>query len=204
MRIGEHASEELAHPPEGAPDERPFLILVSSFARSSREYFLTSLGSRYRLWLFLGGPGRASQLTWEQPYLVGHTVLDTLDADAMTAEAKRLDHLLRSDGADQVAGIICYDESRIVATAAVAQALGLPTSPVEAVERCRDKHLTRLRTSTQRPCATLYPRLALSATSTQPPSQALEHFTNFGDDPIPSPAKAWRVSPLEGRVIGAG
>ena len=143
MRMGEHASADLGGSTEGATDERPFLILVSSFARSSREYFLTSLGSRYRLWLFLGGPGRASQLTWEQPYLVGHTVLDTLDADAMTAEAKRLDHLLRSGGADQVAGVICYDESRIVATAAVAQALGLPTSPVQAIERCRDKHLTR-------------------------------------------------------------
>lgn len=47
--------------PAGAPDERPFLILVSSFARSSREYFLNSLGSHYRLWLFLGGPGRASE-----------------------------------------------------------------------------------------------------------------------------------------------
>lgn len=61
----------------------------------------------------------------------------------MTAEARRLDLLLRSDGADRVAGIICYDESRIVATASVAQALGLPTSPAEAIERCRDKHLTR-------------------------------------------------------------
>lgn len=143
MGIGDHASAELTQATESAPDERPFLILVSSFARSSREYFLTSLASRYRVWLFLGGPGRASELTWEQPYLVGHTALDTLDAAAMTAEAKRLDHLLRSGGADRVAGVICYDESRIVATAAVAEALGLPTSPVQAIERCRDKHLTR-------------------------------------------------------------
>lgn len=127
----------------GALDERPFLILVSSFARSSREYFLTSLASRYRLWLFLGGPGRTSEPNWELPYLVGHTALDTLDAAAMTAEATRLDLLLRSDGADRVAGIICYDESRIVATATVAEALGLPASPAEAIERCRDKHLTR-------------------------------------------------------------
>lgn len=141
MRTVDHTSGELTH--STTPDERPFLILVSSFARSSREYFLTSLASRYRVWLFLGGPGRASQLTWEQPYLVGHTVLDTLDAAAMTAEAKRLDHLLRSSGAGRVAGVICYDESRILATAAVAVALDLPTSPVEAIERCRDKHLTR-------------------------------------------------------------
>ncbi|MEO6503455.1 MAG: ATP-grasp domain-containing protein [Jatrophihabitantaceae bacterium] len=127
----------------GALDERPFLILVSSFARSSREYFLTSLASRYRLWLFLGGPGRASEPGWELPYLVGHTAIDTLDAAAMIAEARRLDLMLSRSGADRVAGVICYDESRIVATATVAEALGLPTSPVEAIERCRDKHLTR-------------------------------------------------------------
>lgn len=130
-------------PGTGVPDQRPFLILVSSFARSSREYFLVSLASRYRLWLFLGGPGRTSEPTWELPYLVGHSSLDTLDAAAMTVEAKRLDQLLGSDGADRVAGVICYDESRIAATAAVAESLGLPTSPVEAIERCRDKHLTR-------------------------------------------------------------
>lgn len=141
MRNVDRGQDQIAA--AGAPDERPFLILVSSFARSSREYFLTSLASRYRVWLFLGGPGRASEPNWELPYLVGHTALDTLDAAAMTAEAKRLDHLLRSGGTDRVAGVICYDESRIVATAAVAEALGLPTSPVAAIERCRDKRLTR-------------------------------------------------------------
>src|ERR1700712_1172228 len=97
----------------GALDERPFLILVSSFGRTSREYFLASLAPRYRLWLFLGGPGRASEPTWELSYLDGHTVLDTLDAGAMIAEARRLDRLLRTGGADRGAGVICYDESRI-------------------------------------------------------------------------------------------
>ncbi|HEY0165703.1 MAG TPA: ATP-grasp domain-containing protein [Jatrophihabitans sp.] len=143
--MSEQASDIAAQSAETADtrDERPFLILVSSFGRTSREYFLTSLGSRYRLWLFLGGPGRASEPDWELPHLVGHTALDTLDAAAMTAEARRLDLQLRSDGAGQLDGIICYDESRIVATATVAEALGLPSSPAEAITRCRDKHLTR-------------------------------------------------------------
>lgn len=131
-----------AVPPDGQPDGRPFLIVISSFARSSREYFLASVAPHYRLWLFLGGPGRASEPSWELPYVVGHTTLDTLDAGAMIAEAQRLEQLLGSTG-DRVAGVICYDESRIVATAKVAEALGLPTSPVEAIERCRDKRLTR-------------------------------------------------------------
>jgi len=130
----------MAEPDAGTTDGRPFLILVSSFARSSREYFLVSLAARYRVWLFLGGPGRAAEPSWELPYLVGHSCLDTLDPAAMIAEAKRLDSLPSTGG---VAGVICYDESRIVATAAVAESLGLPTSPVAAIERCRDKHLTR-------------------------------------------------------------
>ncbi|HST47601.1 ATP-grasp domain-containing protein [Jatrophihabitans sp.] len=130
-------------PVEAGAGDKPFLILVSSYGRSSREYFLASVGSRYRMWLFLGGPGRLSEPTWELAYTIGHTSLDTLDATAMTAEAKRLDNQLRSEHGEGIAGIISYDEARVVATAAVAEALGLPTSPVEAIERCRDKHRTR-------------------------------------------------------------
>ncbi len=129
--------------PAPQADERPLLILVSSFGRTSREYFLASIASRYRLWLFLGGPGRPDEPTWELPYLAGHTSLDTLDAAAMTAAANRLNAQLRTKHAQGIAGIVSYDESRIVATAAVAEALNLPTSPPRAVERCRDKYLTR-------------------------------------------------------------
>lgn len=118
-------------------DERPLLILVSSLSRTSREHFLESVAPRYRVWLFLGGAGRASEPSWESPYLVGHTVLDTLDAEAMTAEARRL------AAAGPVRGVVCYDEARILATARMAEALGLPTSPPSAIETCRDKHLTR-------------------------------------------------------------
>ena len=82
-----------------------------------------------------GGAGRTDQVTWELPYLAGHTVVDTLDADAMTEAVRAIP--------ERVAGILSYDEARIAATAVVAERFGLPTSPPRAVLRCRDKWLTR-------------------------------------------------------------
>jgi biotin carboxylase len=114
--------------------ERPLLVVVSSLSKS-REYFFRSVAPHYRIWLFQGGAGRTDEVGWELPYLVGHTVVDTLDADAMTAAARQVP--------GRIAGILSYDEARIAATAVVAERLGLPTSPPEAVRRCRDKWLTR-------------------------------------------------------------
>jgi len=115
-------------------DPRPLLVVVSSLSRS-REYFFRSVSPHYRLWLLQGGAGRTDEVSWELPYLVGHTVVDTLDADAMTAAVRAIP--------GPVAGILSYDEARIAATAVVAERFGLPTSPPAAVLRCRDKWLTR-------------------------------------------------------------
>jgi len=115
-------------------DSRPLLVVVSSLSKS-REYFFRSVSPHYRLWLLQGGAGRTDQVTWELPYLAGHTVVDTLDADAMTEAVRAIP--------ERVAGILSYDEARIAATAVVAERLGLPTSPPRAVLRCRDKWLTR-------------------------------------------------------------
>ena len=108
--------------PPGSP--RPLLVVVSSLSKS-REYFFRSVSPHFRLWLFQGGAGRTDEVGWELPYLVGHTVVDTLDAAAMLAAAREIP--------EPVAGIMSYDEARIAATAAVAEALGLPTSPAEAI-----------------------------------------------------------------------
>lgn len=118
-----------------AADGRPLLIVVSSLSQTSREYFFQSVAPQYRLWLFIGGAGRTAEPTWELPYLAGYSPVDTLDPAAMTAAARALP--------EPPAGIVCYDEARIVATATVATALGLPTSPPAAVATCRDKWATR-------------------------------------------------------------
>lgn len=105
------------------------LILVDSLARSTREYLLESIATRYDVWLLQG-----TEPTWEAPYIVGHTVVDTLDAAAMTDAAARL-------GA---AGVLCWSEVRIEAAAMLAEALGLPGGEPKAIRQCRDKHLTRI------------------------------------------------------------
>jgi biotin carboxylase len=118
-------------------DTRPLLLVVSSLSRSSREHFFESVSEHYRVWLFLGGAGRSDVAEWELPYLVGHTVVDTLDAEAVIAAARELAET------ETISGLVCFDEARIEATAVVAAALGLPTTPADAIAKCRDKHLTR-------------------------------------------------------------
>lgn len=112
-------------------------IVVSSLGPSSRLTFFQSVSSHHRIWLFIGGAGRPDEASWELPYIAGHTVVDTLDADAMLEQAR----ILAAE--HRISGIISYDEARIEATAKVAAALGLATSSPESIARCRDKYLTR-------------------------------------------------------------
>lgn len=116
---------------------RPLLLLVSSLTRTSREPFLQAVSSKYDVWQLSGGAGRSSELTWEAPYVVGYTPVDTLDPAAMKVAADRIRR------ARPIDGVITYDETRTVAAAQLAEDLGLPGSSPEAVGRCRDKRQTR-------------------------------------------------------------
>src|SRR5690349_18656774 len=84
------------------------------------------------VWLFLD-----SEPNWQIPYIVGYTVVNTLDAQMMIEVARNLADDIKIDG------VLCWDEIRMVETAKLAQALGLPSTDPENVGRCRDKHLTR-------------------------------------------------------------
>lgn len=108
----------------------PLIILVSSGYRLYREYLLDLVARAARVWLFL-----SAEPTWEQPYIAGYTVVDTLDAKAMIAAAR--------DIPAAVSGVLCWDEVRMVQTAQLQEALGLPGATPAAVTRCRDKHQTR-------------------------------------------------------------
>ncbi|MFB7514501.1 acetyl-CoA carboxylase biotin carboxylase subunit family protein [Streptomyces sp. NPDC056144] len=121
------------HPhPTGEDSDKPLIILVSSGYHLYREYLLDLVSGAGRVWLFL-----TQEPTWEKRYIVGHTVVDTLDVAAMTAAAKDL------NSRHAVSGVLCWDEVRMVQTAELQQALGLPGALPEAVGRCRDKHRTR-------------------------------------------------------------
>ena len=45
---------------------------------------------------------------------------------------------------EPIDGVLCWDEARILQTAHVAEALGLPGGDPAMISRCRDKHLTRV------------------------------------------------------------
>ncbi|MEV0186532.1 ATP-grasp domain-containing protein [Streptomyces sp. NPDC050625] len=111
------------------PPSAPLLILISPMDQETRGHLLASVAREYRIWLFSD-----READWESPFITGHTLVDTLDAEAMTRAARPI-------GAD---AILCWDETRILPAARVAHALGLPGLSPDAVLTCRDKHLTRL------------------------------------------------------------
>lgn len=117
-------------PPAG--DGRPLLLLVASSYSVYRAYILESVSSLYRLWLLNPSPP-----TWEDPYITGHTVVDCLDLEKLTAAAREVarDH--------EVAGVFCYDEVYIETSAHLSAALGFPVLDPDAVARCRDKSAAR-------------------------------------------------------------
>lgn len=110
------------------------LLVVTTGRRLMREYLLKSIGSAYRVHLLLG-----AEPTWEAEYITGWTVLpdllETHDATDMIAAARALP--------EPVAGVLAWDEARVLQAAKIAAALGLPGGDPEAAMRCRDKHQAR-------------------------------------------------------------
>lgn len=113
--------------------KRPSLLMIRTGRREFREYLLRPISQQYRVHMFLGlAP------TWELEYVEGTTVIsNTLDTEAMIEQARRLHEQ------DPFDGVMTWDESRAPQAAAIAAALGLPGGDVDAIARCRDKHLTR-------------------------------------------------------------
>jgi len=107
---------------------RPLLLIIRTGKREFREYLLRSITPHYRVHMFV-----TVAPDWEIDYIDGYTRVDTADIDAMIKAAQDLEGLQ---------GVMTWDEARIVQTAEVAAALGLPGDPA-ATARCRDKHQTR-------------------------------------------------------------
>jgi hypothetical protein len=129
-----HREEEQKMTPQhGTTAERPLLLVVATGMRLYREYLLRSISTRFRIHLF-----HVSEPEWEKQYLAGWTVLpSTLDGPAMAAAAVAL------SGTEPISGVLCWDEGRILATAHVAEALGLRNGDPATVWRLRDKAQTR-------------------------------------------------------------
>ncbi|MFE2728325.1 ATP-grasp domain-containing protein [Kitasatospora sp. NPDC059327] len=115
------------HPADG---HKPLLLLIGSGAQIWREYMLRAMATRYRLHLL-----SQATPTWESPYIATYSTVNTLDPEAMIKIAK--------GSPEDFAGVLTYEETRVESAAVVATALGLRTSPVEAVHACRDKFAGR-------------------------------------------------------------
>jgi biotin carboxylase len=114
---------------------RPRLLVVGTGSRPYREYLLASIAPHYRVHLLIG-----HEADWERQYVEGWSMVDfddTVNGEEMILAAKR--------AAEQVpfAGVLTWDEARVLQAAKVAQALQLPGGDPDMVLRCRDKYLTR-------------------------------------------------------------
>lgn len=116
----------------GPTGGRPGLLLVGSGDRRYREYILRALAAHHRIWLL-----DAVDPTWQSRYVEGTTVTDPRDPGRLVDAGREA---ARELGAD---GVLTYDESLVVTSAVLAQELGLPGSPPDAVLACRDKARTR-------------------------------------------------------------
>lgn len=115
------------------------VLLIGSGRRAYREYILAGASSRCPLWLIDAEP-----VGWQQPYVVGGTVVEPLDHErevpdlpALLAAAEELARRRR------VVGVFTYDELLVVAAARIADRLGLPGLTADGADRCRDKHAGR-------------------------------------------------------------
>lgn len=111
---------------------RPRVLLIGSGQQAFREYLVKQAAEHAELWLLEPDPA-----TWQSPYLVGSSTANTFSPEETVTAARQLASEQRIDA------VFCYHEGMIVAAAAAAQALGLPSPSVEAVAACRDKATSR-------------------------------------------------------------
>ena len=123
----------------GRDNDDGVVLLIGSGRRAYREYLIRGLAERAPVWLIDEEPA-----SWQAPYLAGSSVVGMLDpARAVPDEPALIDAAAEVGKQRHVAGVCSYDEGSVIATAVVAERLGLPGLTVAGAEHCRDKHLTR-------------------------------------------------------------
>jgi biotin carboxylase len=115
------------------------VLLIGSGRRDYREYLIRGLAARTPLWLVDEEPA-----TWQTGYLAGSSVVAMIDPARFVPDEQGLLDAAAEVGKERsVLGICTYDEGLVIATAVVAERLGLPGLTMAGAENCRDKHLTR-------------------------------------------------------------
>jgi biotin carboxylase len=114
------------------------ILVVGSGVQRYREYLLSS-AARRPLWLLDAAPP-----TWQLRHITGYSVVEQLDAARPRPDGPALLAAARQVATENdVAGVLSYDDPLVVATAHIAEDLGLPGLTVTGAENCRDKARTR-------------------------------------------------------------
>jgi biotin carboxylase len=122
-----------------AVDREGVVLVIGSANKHYREYLLDSASRRQPLWLLDGVP-----TTWQAQYVQHTSVVPLVDRERLIPNRELLVKTAQEIAADHtVKGVFTYDETLVVTTAHIAEALGLPGLSVDGVENCRNKHRTR-------------------------------------------------------------
>ncbi|MFI0776210.1 ATP-grasp domain-containing protein [Streptomyces sp. NPDC021212] len=108
------------------------MLVVSPGDETYRGYCLEQVAAAYDVVLLTG-----AEPSWEAPFIVDHAVVDLNDTAALLAGGRALAE--RHD----LAGVVTWDEWRLVPTARLARALGLSSNSVEVMRACRNKATAR-------------------------------------------------------------
>lgn len=111
--------------------QRPLVVVLGSGYHLYREYLMAGIACHADIWLLTPRP-----VAWEARYIVGHTIVDLFDTDAV----------LRAGAAPDtrtIDGVISWDELLVHNAARLADAIGVPGPTPDAVDTCRNKGLTR-------------------------------------------------------------
>ncbi|MFC8952659.1 ATP-grasp domain-containing protein [Streptomyces sp. NPDC057101] len=120
-------------------ERRPRLVVVGSRLKAYREYAMASLAREYEISLVT-----SQELTWEKPYIASFRIADTTRAETLRQAVEELHaEAAEADEAGPRSGLFTWDELSLIATARVAEQLGMPHLSAAAAEACRDKYTTR-------------------------------------------------------------
>ncbi len=115
------------------------VLLIGSGRQPYRQYLMEGAARRGDLWLI-----DAQEVTWPRAFCVGSSVVAPLDEAREIPDLRRLiDTAVDIARAHPVLGAFTYDELLVVATARIAQRLGLRGLSPAGADRCRDKHQGR-------------------------------------------------------------
>lgn len=115
------------------------VLLVGSGRQPYREYLLAGVPPHESAWLL-----DTVEPSWQSPYVAGASTVPLLDRDrGIPDEAGLVEAARRLAAGRLIRGTLTWDETLVMATAHIAEVLGVPGLGVDGADRCRNKRRTR-------------------------------------------------------------